>query len=129
MEVESEMVVKKVKVVLYLPEGIVKYLRTKFKPEEAEKLDSYIAKLIRLNMEAPETDTSWYRKVRQSAKDINDEGKEITAEELAMRLRCKINMAREWLQKMEKHKFVELVRRDSNQKKIFRWIGYDETSA
>jgi hypothetical protein len=127
------MVLKKIKIEIYLSEDAVKYLRTKFKPDEAEKVNAFFERLVRLEMKIdlfkPKVrETSDYRLMRRKVEQLNNEGQVITAEALAARARVKINVAREWLHRMEEDGVIEMVDRDSRHRKHFRWIGYDETS-
>lgn len=127
------MVLKKVKVETYLSEDAVKYLRTKFKPDEGEKLDAFFERFVRLEMKIDLIkptihETSDYRLMMRRVEQLNNEGKVITAEALATRARVKINVAREWLHRMEEDGVAEMVDRDSSHRKIFRWIGINQTS-
>lgn len=125
------MVLKKVKVTIFLSEDAAKYLRTKFKPDEAEKVDAFFERFVRLEMKIDQVrpkirDTSEYRLMMRKTEQLSIEGKEITSEALAASLGCKVNVAREWLHRMEEDGFIEMVDRDSRHRKIFRWI--DQTS-
>ena len=116
---------------LLLPEDTVEYLKTKFpKKEEAE---AYIADLIhfemRIDLIKPVVqETSSYRLMRRNATHLYDEEKDITAEALATRGRVKVNVAREWLHRMEKDAVIELVNTDSRHRKHFKLIERNQTS-
>ena len=115
------MVKKMIEVTLLLPDTIVKYLKAKFPTKEEG--EAYIVRLIRADMDAPESNTSQYRRMRQRVIDLNDTGKEITAETLAAYDNCAVQVARDWLARFAKHKLMEMVGRKANGKKVYRWIG------
>jgi hypothetical protein len=121
------MVLKKAKVTIYLSEDAAKYLRTKFKPDEGEKLDAFFEDFVRLEMkidlfEPKVHETRIYPYFRRKTKQLSDEGKDITADALATSLGYKVNVAREWLHRMEEDGFIELVETDSSHRKHFKWV-------
>jgi ribosomal protein S25 len=127
------MVLKKIKVEIWLSEEAVKYLRTKFEPDEVEKIAAFFEDFVRLEMKIDQVkpkvrETSEYRLMRRKVEQLNNEGKDITAEALATCARVKINVAREWLHRMEEDGFIEMNDRDSRHRKHFKWIGYGQTS-
>jgi len=123
------MVLKKIKVEIHLSEDAFKYLKTKFKSDEGEKVDAFFEDFVRLEMSIdiikPKKETQNYRIIRKRTKELSDTGKELTSETLA-EWSCggyirNVQMARDYLARMAKDGYVVLVRRDANGRKIYRW--------
>jgi hypothetical protein len=119
--------VKKKVVRLFLPEDVYAYLREKCKTMEVA--DSYIAKLVRAEMDIdfkkPAIESDWYRLIRRKVKEIHDAGTQLTSDTLAayMGRSFDVQQGRDWLARMEKDGYVVLIKRAEHGRKIYQWAG------
>lgn len=107
-----------------IPDEVYKRLEEKF--PEKEDFEAQIRKIAIEIIDAPSGETWHYRQVRGLVKNLANAGKEITSENLSEYATengelCSVNMARDWLKRMEGDKYIKLIRRDRAGKKIFHW--------
>ena len=124
--------IKKIEVRVFLREDTVKYLSEKFKTNEEihDYLDSLVRAEIEIDRITPQKETPWYRTMRKKVKALSDAGKELTSEVLAQNTEdFSVQSGRDWLHRMAKDGYIELIRRESSGKKIYHWVGKaDETT-
>lgn len=112
-------------VTFLLPEDIVSYLKQKF--QSKEEVSAFISKLIRGEMrssEQPKICSLRYRWMKERVKEISDAGKEITAKALTAAViengqPCSDDLARDWLRRMVKDKYVKEVKRRKTREKVY----------
>ena len=119
--------VKKKAIALFLPEDVYAYLKAKCKT--LEEADSYIAKLVRLemniNFKKPAIESDWYQVIRRKVKEICDTGTQLTADTLAAKMgrSFDVQRGRDWLARMEKDGYVVVIKRAEHGRKIYQWAG------
>jgi hypothetical protein len=112
--------IKKIEVKVFLREDTVKYLSEKFKTNEEihDYLDSLVRAEIEIDQITPEKETPWYRFIRKKVKALSDAGKELTSEVLAQNPEdFSVQSGRDWLHRMNKDGYVELVERKALERK------------